>query len=113
LPKVSVIIVNYNAGDWLARSAQSLAAQTMADFECFIIDNGSTDGSIAALPDLDDRFKVIELGENTGFATANNIGAAKASGDWIALLNPDAFARPDWLETLLAETARAPKITMG
>ena len=112
MPKVSVIIVNYNAGDWLTRSALSLAAQTMADFECFIIDNDSTDGSIAALPDLDERFEIMELGENTGFAKANNIGAAKASGDWIALLNPDAFARPDWLETLLAETERAPNITM-
>ncbi len=84
----------------------------MADFECFIIDNDSTDGSIAALPELDDRFEIIELGENTGFAKANNIGAVKASGEWIALLNPDAFARPDWLENLLAETQRAPNITM-
>lgn len=112
MAKVSVIIVNYNAGEWLTRSTLSLAAQTMADFECFIIDNDSTDGSVAALPELDERFEIIELGANTGFAKANNIGAAKASGQWIALLNPDAFARPDWLETLLAETLRAPNITM-
>ncbi len=53
----------------------------------------------------------MELGENTGFARGNNIGAAKASGKWIALLNPDAFARPDWLEALIAETTR-PNVTM-
>ena len=111
IPLISVIIVNYNAGDWLTRCVESVMAQTLTDFECFIIDNGSADNSIAALPDLDDRFTVMELGENTGFAKGNNIGAAKASGKWIALLNPDAFARPDWLECLLAETAR-PNVTM-
>lgn len=112
MPRVSVIIVNFNAGEWLLRCVESVAAQTVNDFECFIIDNGSVDGSIAALPALDERFTIMELGENTGFARANNIGAAKASSQWIALLNPDAFARPDWLENLLAETARRDDITM-
>ena len=90
----------------------SLAAQSFSDFGCFIIDNGSTDGSIAALPKLDARFEIIELGENTGFARANNIGAQKARSEWIALLNPDAFARGDWLEAMLAETQRGPHVTM-
>ncbi len=103
--------MNYNAGEWLARSVASVAAQSFTDFECFIVDNASTDGSLKALPDLDNRFTVVELGENTGFAKGNNVGAAKASGEWLALLNPDAFARPDWLECLVAETAR-PNVTM-
>jgi GT2 family glycosyltransferase len=112
MPKVSIIIVNYNGAEWLTRSALSVAAQSEADFECFIIDNGSADGSIAVLPKLDDRFEIIELGENTGFAKANNIGAKRASAPWIACLNPDAFAREDWLEKLLVETARGPHVTM-
>ena len=111
-PRASVIIVNYNGEAWLTRCVESLINQSMPDFEAFIIDNGSKDGSIAALPDLDDRFEIIELGENTGFAAANNIGAKRAKADWIALLNPDAFARPDWLENLLAETKQAPSIKM-
>ena len=98
--------MNYNAGDWLARSVASVAAQTLTDFECFIVDNNSTDGSLDALPALDERFTIIRLEENTGFAKGNNVGAAKAKGEWIALLNPDAFARPDWLESLIAETGR-------
>jgi len=110
--KVSVIIVAYNAGEWLNRCVASVAAQTLADFECFIVDNGSTDGSIAALPKLDKRFQVLELGENTGFARGNNIAAAKAKGEWLALLNADAFARPDWLEKLLEATALARNVTM-
>ena len=111
-PKISVIIVNYNGGEWLTRSVQSIADQSFTDFDCFIVDNGSGDGSIAALPKLDDRFTILELGENTGFARGNNIAAAKAQGEWIALLNPDAFARPDWLEKLLEATTIAPNVTM-
>jgi len=98
ISKVSVIVVNYNAGKWLNKSIESLLAQTETDFECFIVDNGSEDGSLATLPKLDDRFKVIELGYNAGFAVGNNHAAKLASSPWIALLNPDAFARPDWLE---------------
>jgi len=111
-PKISVIIVNYNGDEWLARSVQSVANQSFTDFECFIVDNGSGDGSIAALPKLDERFTIIELGENTGFARGNNIAAKIAKGEWLALLNPDAFARTDWLEKLLEATALAPNVTM-
>ena len=111
-PKISVIIVNYNGGEWLSRCVQSVGGQSFTDFECFIVDNGSEDGSIAALPKLDSRFTIMELDENTGFARGNNIAAAKAGGEWLALLNPDAFARPDWLEKLLDATTLAPNVTM-
>lgn len=112
MPKISVIIVNYNGGEWLARSVTSIVNQTYTDFECFIIDNGSTDGSLKTLPALNERFTLLELGENTGFARGNNIAAQQASGEWLALLNPDAFARADWLERLLDATSLAPNITM-
>ena len=111
-PKISVIIVNYNGGEWLPRCVQSVVNQSFTDFECFIIDNGSGDDSIAALPKLDKRFTIMELGENTGFAKGNNIAAKKARGEWLALLNPDAFAREDWLEKLLEVTTLAPNVTM-
>lgn len=112
IPKVSVIVVNYNAGQWLKPCIESLLAQTESDFECFIVDNGSTDNSLATLPKLDKRFKIIELGYNAGFAVGNNHAANLANAPWIALLNPDAFARPDWIENLLLETTRAPNISM-
>ena len=112
MPKASIIIVNYNAGEWLAKCVASVMAQTEPDFECFIVDNGSTDGSMATLPKLDSRFHIMELGENTGFARANNLAARQATSPWLALLNPDAFARPDWLEELLRASRRAQNITM-
>jgi len=104
--------VNYNAGEWLARCVASVLAQSFTDYECIIVDNGSRDNSLETLPELDDRFTLMPLGENTGFARGNNIAARKASGQWLALLNPDAFARPDWLEQLLQSTTLAPNVTM-
>ncbi len=112
MPKASIIIVNYNAGKWLEKSVQSVLEQSEQDFECFIVDNGSTDGSMQTLPKLDERFRIIELGENTGFAKANNIAAKQAKSPWLALLNPDAFARNNWLEELLKAVQENPKISM-
>ncbi len=112
IPKASIIIVNYNAGEWLARCIASVQSQSEPDFECFIVDNGSTDGSMGTLSELDERFILMELGENTGFAAANNKAAKLAQAPWLALLNPDAFARPDWLEQLLKASSTALNITM-
>ena len=111
-PDVSVIIVNYNAGKYLRPCVESLLSQTLTNFECILVDNGSTDGSLESLPDLDARFTLIRMGENLGFAVANNRAAAQASADWIALLNPDAFARSDWLENGLKARTLLPKTAM-
>ena len=111
-PRVSVIIVNYNAGEFLRPCVESLLAQTLTEFECILVDNGSTDGSLAKLPDLDDRFTIIEANENLGFAVANNRAVQRASADWVALLNPDAFARADWLEKGLAARSILPNTAM-
>jgi len=112
IPSVTVIIVNYNGGTYLRRCIESLFDQTLANFECFIVDNGSTDESLKTLPELDDRFTLMEMGDNLGFAVANNIAAKQARSDWIALLNPDAFARPEWLEKGMAARKLLPKTTM-
>lgn len=111
-PAVSVIIVNYNAGKYLRPCVESLLTQTLTNFECFLVDNGSTDGSLGNLPELDARFTIIEARENLGFAVANNRAVDRASADWIALLNPDAFARPDWLEQGLAARSFMPDTSM-
>lgn len=113
IPKASIIIVNYNGGEFIGRCLNALKAQTETDFECFIMDNGSSDGSLDNLPELDDRFTVEKLGENLGFAAANNLGARKARAEWIACLNPDAFAHPNWLAELLKTPALAENVTMA
>lgn len=89
-----------------------MRAQTFSDFECIIVDNASTDGSLETLPKLDARFRIIYGQENTGFAFANNLAAKETRAPWIALLNPDAFAAPDWLEQLYQAKDLAPDIAM-
>lgn len=112
LPKVSVIVVAYNSGKWIEQCIASIKSQSMADFECFVIDNDSTDGSFDNAHDIDDRFKIIHMDKNLGFAAANNFAAQKARAPWLALLNPDAFAEPDWLEHLLKATSKTNNVTM-
>lgn len=106
VPAVRVIVVNYNAGPLLRRCLEALAAQTMRDFEAVVVDNASTDGSMEAARLDDRRFRMVELEENLGFAAANNLGAEACAAPWIATLNPDAFAEPDWLQQLLDAARR-------
>ena len=96
-PLISIIVVNYNAGNLLKRCLDGVKAQTFHDFELVLVDNGSTDGSVEALGDLPDFVHLIEADENLGFAKANNLGAEQSTGTWIATLNPDAVPHPDWL----------------
>ncbi|SFC17189.1 Glycosyltransferase, GT2 family [Polaromonas sp. OV174] len=102
--KVAVVIVNWNGKAHLRDCLVSLSRQTHADFQALVVDNASSDGSQQIVHEMnDDRFSLLQLDENTGFAKANNLGVSHGGGcKWVALLNPDAFPEPCWLETLLA-----------
>jgi GT2 family glycosyltransferase len=108
---VAVIIVNWNAGDYLRRCLESLAAQRRRPDRIVVVDNASTDGSLdSAAPWLGGSL-VIRLQENQGFAKANNVAAqASKDVDALAMLNPDAFAHSDWLAELVAAAERAPDV---
>lgn len=107
MPRVRVLVVNHNSGAWLARCLESLRTQTMPDFEAIVVDNASIDQSFPAHAP-DPRFVLMPLGQNVGFAVANNLAAQGARTPWLAMLNPDAIAAPDWLEQLLAEAGAHP-----
>jgi len=98
---VQVIIVAYNSAAHLQRCIDALEAQTFADFEAVVWDNGSADGAVQRLS-AGPKVRTVVHGENLGFAAANNRAAALSRSRYIALLNPDAFAEPDWLERLVA-----------
>ena len=98
---IAVVVVNWNAGDYLKKCIQSLKTQTLKPNRVIVVDNASTDDSINRLGEEFGNFEIIKLKENTGFSFANNLAVKKVDDcDWIAFLNPDAFARPDWLEKL-------------
>lgn len=108
MPHVSVIVVNYNAGDRIERCLKMLTAQSYQDFEVIIVDNASSDDSLVTARKAAPTAVLIENSANLGFAAANNIAASVAAGEWLAFLNPDAYPAPDWLEMLLDATTRFP-----
>jgi len=103
--RVTVVIVNYNSGLWLARTLKRLSLQSFDDFEILVVDNGSDDGSEAACARFG-RTRLIRAGSNLGFAAANNHGVAQTQTEWVALLNPDAPPHRRWLEHLMREAQR-------
>ncbi|RAK57066.1 glycosyltransferase family 2 protein [Phenylobacterium deserti] len=105
-PRVSVVVVAYESGPLLAECLASLKAQTVTDHEVILIDNASKDPAARDAAAADSSLIFVGNSENLGFAAACNQGARIARGRWIAFLNPDAVARPDWLEQLLAATER-------
>jgi GT2 family glycosyltransferase len=112
---VSVIVVNWNGIAFLPDCLASLEKQTWKNLEFIVVDNGSTDGSvdyirlwISRVPNA----QAIFLSRNSGFCEGNNLGFAKARGEWIALLNNDAVAEPDWVEALVQRGDPASKIGM-
>ncbi|MEZ5400696.1 MAG: glycosyltransferase family 2 protein [Bryobacteraceae bacterium] len=102
---VSVVVVNWNRRDLLRACLASLANQNGVPLEVILVDNGSSDDSVAmARGEFGEtgrlRLETIENRENKGFCEANNQGIARARGAFIALLNNDAEASPDWARAL-------------
>ena len=111
-PRFSVLIVNYNGGAYVQGALDSLKQQTFRDFEVILIDNASSDGSVdnlatEGLP----AFTLLKQEDNLGFAAGNNLGARHARGRWLALLNPDAVAVPDWLQKVADAADRHPGVS--
>ncbi len=107
-PEVTVVIVNYNGGDYLRGCLASLAAQTFQNFETIIVDNASNDNSLDRIVEKPLRLAILKQTKNLGFAGGNNVGAKAGKGKWLALLNPDAEAAPDWLEAMMRALEQRP-----
>jgi len=100
-PRVSIVTVNLNGEEYLEDLLGSLEAQTYPSFEILLVDNGSTDGSVELVQRLFPGVRVIEAGENLGFTGGNNLGFREARGDYLALINNDTVAEPEWLSRLM------------
>jgi GT2 family glycosyltransferase len=98
-PDVSVVVVNWNRREYLRACLSSLAGQRGVDFETIVVDNGSSDGS-AEMARAEFGVRVIANAGNRGFCAANNQAFAAARGQFIALLNNDAEAAPDFIANL-------------
>ena len=92
--RFSVVIPAYNVADYLEKCVASVRAQTCADWEVLLVDDGSTDGVTGKLCDVlgqgDDRFRVIHQ-ENGGLGTARNTGMEAARGEYLVFLDSDDY----------------------
>lgn len=89
---VSVIIVNYNSGNYALECIRSLLSQQDVRLEIIVVDNASKDDSITLLQNqLPQDVTLIKSNENLGFGRANNLAVSKAHGDFVLLLNPDTY----------------------
>ena len=112
MPRVTVIVLNWNGAELLGDCLRSVKNQDFNDFEAIVVDNGSMDGS----PELVERdfpgFRLIRLPENTGFCHGNNVGMRAAGGELIVLLNNDAELAPNFLTRLVDAAGFEPDVGM-
>jgi glycosyltransferase involved in cell wall biosynthesis len=107
-PYVSVIIPTYNRAATIERAVRSVLAQTFADFELLVVDDGSTDDTGALVEGLGDpRVRLMRLPVNSGPAVARNAGINAARGTLIAFLDSDDIWLPHKLERQVAAMNRA------
>ena len=102
MPCISFIVPIYNMERLLPRALRSLRAQTLTDFEAILINDGSKDGSAALCAQAaaeDARFRFIDQ-PNGGVAAARNAGLDAAQGNWIAFVDSDDTAAPEYLEKM-------------
>jgi len=134
-PLVSIIMLTFNALQYTKKCINSIFKHTKEPFELIVVDNGSTDGTVAYLeaetggrrteaggrkkkgkgkkkksgkPEI--RIKIIKNRENLGFAAGNNQGMAVAKGNYILLMNNDIVVTPGWLTRMMACAERNPQI---
>ena len=91
--KFSLVITNYNRGEFLARSIRSCLLQLILHqkIEVLIVDDGSTDGSKAVLNEFYDEVRIISLGTNRGVAAASNVGLKHARGKYWMRVDADDY----------------------
>ena len=101
-PLVSIIILNYNAGNLLLNCVDSVFKSTYPNFEVLVVDNISTDNSHAVCKKKFGKIHLIENKENLGYCEGNNVGIRNANGEFVVILNPDTTVEPNWLNHLMS-----------
>lgn len=109
MDKVLVIIVTYNAHDWIH---QCLNSVDMERYDAFVVDNASTDDTLSILQEEYPKAIVRAMDKNLGFGQANNVGLRYALDngyDYVFLLNQDAWLLPDTIEKLIIAQKQHPE----
>lgn len=110
---LTIIIVNYNVKDFLEQAIISIKKSCHnIEYELFVIDNASSDGSVELIRKKFPEIKLIENLENKGFAVANNQAIKRAQGEYILLINPDTIVQEDTFSVILNFFKKHPECGM-
>ena len=101
-PELAIVIVNYNTRDEVIECVQSVLSTTTVALEIVVVDNGSVDGSAAALRVFGAPVTVVEAGANLGFAAGVNRGVEHTHAPWVLLLNPDTTVLDGAIDSLVS-----------
>jgi len=115
MPKVSIVVPVYNVEQYLRQCLDSILAQTFTDWECILVDDGSTDNSGIICEEYakkDRRFSVAHK-ENGGVSSARNRGISLAKGEWLFFSDADDTLVPDALKVLIEGTTSGCKFVMA
>lgn len=110
IPLVSIIIPTYNRAEILSETLDSVAAQTMQNFEAIICDDGSTDDIESIVKSYDKRFRIVRLQHKGLPAIARNAGIISARGQFLAFLDSDDIWLPEKLEKQLLFAKEYPEL---
>ena len=100
MPRVSVLMPTYNVAQWVEEAIRSVLRQTYRDFELLVVDDGSTDDTLAHVKAIEDpRIRIAAFPDNVGLAENLNRGLALIDTELVARMDGDDIAEPDWLET--------------
>lgn len=106
MARVSLILVTWNSARFLPRCLDGIAQQSFRDIELIAVDNGSADDSVAIVRSRFPDAIILQNTANEGFSRAVNQGVARASGEFVQLVNPDAFLEPEYVAKLVEALER-------
>jgi len=107
---ITAVVVNHEAGEALTECVASLRRAGVA--ELVVVDNASSDGSLERLAAADRDCILVPTGANLGYGTAANRGAARSSGEYILIANPDIVVERDAVKLLVAELDAHPEVAV-
>lgn len=112
---VSIVIPIYNAEKHLTTCLEKIQNQSYHDWECILVDDGSSDKSGCICDEFskrDSRFQVFH-NSNSGVSAARNFGVLKSKGTWVAFVDADDYIQPDFIQNLLSYSDTQPDVIVG
>lgn len=111
-PKVSVVIIDFNSGKYIFKCLEHVKAQTHPNIEVMVVDNASSDGSSEKLAEMANRNEIryCRSDINWGSSKANNFGIRNTSGEYILILNADAFLGSEYIKHCIEGITSNPEV---